>query len=170
MPEYNTNVKINRTLPENCPPCEEEKTLTEAGWTMEGTCRNTGDWRKEPSEFRLSLFKNGVFVVDSEYTQGCGHRVDRHRKRVSYIRGRVTLHQQRLLNASVPSTPTLADVLYCLVSDADCVEERTFTEWCDENGYSDDSMKAMAAYRQCQDTLAALMPYLEWLRKALQDY
>ncbi len=45
--------------------------------------------------------------------------------------------------------PTAADVLNCLVSDADC-GDRSFEEFCSDLGYSEDSRKAFAAWEQCR--------------------
>ena len=54
-----------------------------------------------------------------------------------------------------PKPPTVADVLYSLLSDASA-EQRNFHEWCSDYGYSTDSINALNVYRACLDTAAAL--------------
>lgn len=47
-----------------------------------------------------------------------------------------------------PVKPKVADVLYSLFNDAQA-SDLNFHDWCDEYGYSDDSIKAMNTYKQC---------------------
>ena len=54
-----------------------------------------------------------------------------------------------------PKPPTVADVLYSLLSDANA-EQRNFHEWCSDYGHSLDSINALNAYRACLDTAHAL--------------
>ena len=54
-----------------------------------------------------------------------------------------------------PRPPTVADVLYSLLSDASA-EQRNFHEWCSDYGYSLDSISALNTYRACLDTAHAL--------------
>jgi hypothetical protein len=49
-----------------------------------------------------------------------------------------------------PTRPTVADVLYSLFSDASAADEN-FSDWCDNYGYSDDSIKALGMYKACTE-------------------
>lgn len=49
-----------------------------------------------------------------------------------------------------PVRPTVADVLYSLFMDANAADE-SFSDWCDNFGYSDDSIKALNTYKACCD-------------------
>lgn len=49
---------------------------------------------------------------------------------------------------SKPVKPENADILYCLLMDAEA-NGMSFNEWCDTFGYDNDSIKAEAIYRQC---------------------
>lgn len=60
---------------------------------------------------------------------------------------------------SKPSKPKLQDILHCLISDMEC-GAYTFNEFCDNSGYSNDSIKAHQVYLSCQESG-------EKLRKAL---
>jgi hypothetical protein len=76
--------------------------------------------------------------------------------------------------ATKPKAPRAADVLCCLLSDADAIKE-SFNSWCDNFGYSNDSMKALKTYQACCDTgekMRALLggKVMEELREALQDF
>lgn len=58
-----------------------------------------------------------------------------------------------------PTAPTVADVCYCLLSDAEaCVS--TFEEWCGTFGYDTDSRKALDTYMACQSNGAKLQRVL----------
>lgn len=57
-----------------------------------------------------------------------------------------------------PNKPTVADVLYSLFNDANAADYN-FSDWCDEYGYSDDSIKALNMYKACLDTATALRKY-----------
>ena len=73
-----------------------------------------------------------------------------------------------------PVTPHAAGVLYSLILDSSAVEQ-SFSNWCSEYGYDDDSRKALATYEACQanaDKLARIFDHAtrEAIREALQDY
>jgi len=73
------------------------------------------------------------------------------------------------------SAPALADVLYCLISDADAIEYPTYEEWAGSMGYDTDSRKGEATYRACLEIglkLRALIGdgALTKLRELFQDY
>ena len=72
-----------------------------------------------------------------------------------------------------PKKPTVADVLYSLFNDASAAEYN-FSDWCDNYGYSDDSIKALNTYKQCLDVAAALRKYFspeqrETIRSIIQE-
>lgn len=54
-----------------------------------------------------------------------------------------------------PVKPKIADVMYSLFMDASAADEN-FNDWCDNFGYSSDSIKAMNTYKQCLETATAL--------------
>lgn len=73
-----------------------------------------------------------------------------------------------------PKNPKVADVLYALINDASA-SDYNFSDWCEEYGYSDDSLKALNLYKQCLETASALRKHLgrdtvSQLRTLLQDY
>lgn len=79
---------------------------------------------------------------------------------------------QGIKGYEVPKKPTLDDVLYCLVSDAEA-GEMSFDEWCDNFGYDNDSRKALAMYLQCQENAKKIKRAginIESERERLQDY
>jgi len=72
-----------------------------------------------------------------------------------------------------PQKPTVADVMYSLISDASAAYYN-FADWCDEYGYSDDSISAMNIYKACLETATALRKHigretLEQVRVIVQD-
>ena len=58
-----------------------------------------------------------------------------------------------------PKKPTVADVMYSLFMDASAADYN-FSHWCDEYGYSDDSIKSLNMYKACLETATALRKYL----------
>ena len=72
-----------------------------------------------------------------------------------------------------PVKPSIADVMHCLISDADCANEN-FHDWCDNFGYSNDSIKALNTYKACLEIATALRKYipretLDAVREAVKD-
>lgn len=54
-------------------------------------------------------------------------------------------------NYAKPVKPENADILHCLLGDAQA-NQMSFYEWCDTFGYDNDSIKAESIYRQCCET------------------
>jgi hypothetical protein len=73
---------------------------------------------------------NGQFVTD--YYTGLGLR---------------SKPKQSLVE-SRPIRPKIAEVLHSLFLDASA-SDYNFSDWCEEYGYSDDSIKALNTYKQC---------------------
>ena len=76
--------------------------------------------------------------------------------------------------AAKPKKPKVADVLHSLILDASAADEN-FDDWCDNFGYSSDSIKALNTYKACLDTARALRKHfsptmLENIREMLADY
>lgn len=72
------------------------------------------------------------------------------------------------------ASPTAAEVLYCLLNDAEATHY-TFEEWCDVFGYDSDSRKAEKIYNNCLEIgykLNILLPQQaqDELREILSDY
>ena len=72
-------------------------------------------------------------------------------------------------------SPKLADVLYCVTSDADVLNSPTYEEWASAFGYDPDSRKGEAIYRACLTQSLALKRIfsdaeLNTLRELFQDY
>lgn len=71
-----------------------------------------------------------------------------------------------------PAKPKLDDVLHSLVMDADACD-MSFSEWCSNLGYDEDSRKALDIYIQCQksaDKLRKAGVNIAAERERLQDY
>lgn len=130
-------------------------------------------------EFSVSLSYSGK-GFDSSYKMGLGHRKLVHG--ATKERGGGYFYASQFKNAEealksdwlkiVP--PTVADVMYCFLNDASGAEQ-SFKNWCEDFGYSDDSIKAWESYRACQETRDALIrmfgkEIFEQLVEACQDY
>ncbi len=76
--------------------------------------------------------------------------------------------------AGMHVNPVAASVLYSLLSDAEAVHEN-FTEWAENLGYDNDSIKALNVYNACCETGKALRKVftpeqMSELRELLKDY
>lgn len=146
--------------------------------------------------WRVMLEKNGHVLV-TDYMQGCAHVLNyegrfprsavyadavkracetgksrlRKGKRNAYDACAADLTLGSMLDKPQP-LPTLADVLYCLVSDSDAMEHATFEEWAGAFGYDPDSRAAEKIYRACLETALTLRHIvdLDAAREAFQDY
>jgi hypothetical protein len=58
-----------------------------------------------------------------------------------------------------PVAPFAADVLFCLLLDAQGAEQN-FNDWCGDFGYDADSIKAFKTYQACSDTLTRVRAFL----------
>jgi len=71
-----------------------------------------------------------------------------------------------------PVKPSVADVLQALILEAYAADQ-SFSDWCAEYGYSDDSLKALNTYKQCCEIATMLRKHigrdaLEKARSALE--
>ena len=74
----------------------------------------------------------------------------------------------------MPKKPNSADVLYCVILDADAWNYN-FYSWCDNYGYAVDSMEALKTYTACLENAKKLrniftIDQLAELKELLQDY
>ncbi len=86
-----------------------------------------------------------------------------------------TIAMQEFYKAlTVPLEPSLTDVLYCLVSDAECVRHgQSFEDFCSELGYNPDSISHLKIYNACTDIWRALVRMgvdFSELQKLMQNY
>ena len=76
--------------------------------------------------------------------------------------------------AERPKNPTNADIIYSLLLDAESADE-SFSAWCDNFGYNDDSIKALNIYKTCCEEAEHLRKtftpdQIEAMQKALEYY
>lgn len=152
--------------------------------------RNAGE--KTPSlNWRYSLERDGKEILTGDYMQGAGH-CPAYKASVKYLgdinsvlrdskireeceTGKTHVNTQTWVKPTKLNPPSLADLVYCLVSDASAIDHPTFESWADEYGYDSDSRKGEALYRQCLEIALKLRAAigdsgLEQLRNASQDY
>lgn len=134
-------------------------------------------WRERAALLGTWPLINGYWAAD--YHPG---------KRVSFSRPRLKAladcrpdqreRQRDVLNAFDRMTeaepPTLVEAVAALVSDANCVRGgQSFAEFCEELGFSTDSIRARGTFDACRDTWAALLRSgadLDALTELLRDY
>ena len=107
--------------------------------TYVGETTRDGDWKCDQWRVELS---NKLGMWSTDYFTGLGLRSQ----------------PPTSWDVAKPKKPTVADVLHSLFMDASAADYN-FSDWCDEYGYSDDSIKALNMYKACLDTATALRKY-----------
>jgi len=140
---------------------ETMETLNALGITLEAKYlpHDTPAGETPKLRWRVSVRRNGREFHATEYSSGCAHSPE-----YKANGGRVTaaveaecetgIRYGSRVGAAVP-TPALADVVHCLLMDANGTDER-FEDWAAELGFDPDSRKAERMYQACRDTAAAL--------------
>ena len=123
-------------------------------------------------QWQVKITSKAGFWTTAYYT-GIGLRRARNNARNPY--------PPRTLTAEVwscdipkPVKPSNADILHSLTMDATAADEN-FSDWCENFGYSDDSLKALNTYKQFLEIATALRKHfdratLEAIREAVADH
>lgn len=107
-------------------------------------------------QWRVALTgKAGYWSTD--YFTGLGLRREVKGARALHIKTIKTVGNKWV--TAEPVKPTVADVMHSLFMDASAADYN-FSDWCDEYGYSDDSIKSLNMYKACLETATALRKYL----------
>ena len=139
----------------------------------------SGEWDHDKW---LVNFNGEVF----EYKTGTGHRIKRNKRPTVPNKARICRvdnekERKQLIYFEVVSdrdylavAPTAASVLYCLLLDGNACDT-SFNYWCDEYGYSNDSMQAFKIYQSCCEIDEKLNKALSYetrnkLNALLEDY
>ncbi len=152
-----------------------EETLTELGYAIESSGARgevRGDW--PCMAYAVQIFRNKRMIWTGAYRMGTGYRGPfpaspgqssqwPFAASLYYAlkANRNLVDKQLVADASAwianrnKVRPPLADVIYSLLSDASGADE-TFSDWCGNYGYSDDSIKAREIYDTCRDIASAL--------------
>jgi hypothetical protein len=132
----------------------------------------------ENKMFKWSVNINGEFF---DYNTGFGHQTKKHipnetmkydvssldkqtkyelLKSINYYK-KVSIFDIEHLRHVFVNVPKSQDVLHCLFMDSEA-SETTFSEWCSNFGYDNDSIKAREIYDACQKNT-------DKLKKAFKD-
>ncbi|MBX6192201.1 hypothetical protein [Pseudomonas aeruginosa] len=125
--------------------------------------------------FRRGSDREGRQIAHAYFT-GIGHRKSERpmppdiARLAPRILARVEWEKRHLK----PVAPCAADVLYCLLSDANGADQN-FNDWCADFGYDPDSRKALATYDECSKVLADVRAFFsaaerEKLAELLEGY
>ncbi len=153
---------------------------------IEGTDR---EWKHDGKPTKALhydvIFRNGDRELwRTNYSMGVGHipgyseteypSERAHMEQVAISSGRIASARDKFWRGK-KILPKLADVIYCLVSDADVLNYSNFEDWANEFGYDPDSRSAEKTYKQCLDSALSLRTLLgedklSELRELLADY
>jgi hypothetical protein len=143
-----------------------------AEWNIKFSARLLGETKRDNwtcDEWRVSI---GPF--ETSFYTGTGHRKPIEDAGKNEYRRGTLAHEEWERRNIRPVSPSAASVLYSLIMDSEAINE-SFSDWCDNNGYSDDSFSALDTYRECCKTAEAMRKIFtssqrEELRELLQDY
>ena len=121
--------------------------------TYVGETTRENNWKCDQWRVELS---NKLGMWSTDYFTGVGLRKEVKGTRAMHIKTTKTVGNRWV--AAEPVKPTVADVLYSLFMDASAADYNV-QDWCEEFGYSDDSIKALNMYKACLDTATALRKY-----------
>lgn len=153
-----------------------DQVLTDMGFELQShLVKDDFNGIEGQSHWSVSISRAGYSGhITSPYSMGCAHRHYRNGKPINLPYGRrVTIATAENNKRTIPNKPTLTDVLYSLVSDAQTVSYSAgFEDWCADLGYDDDSRSAEKTYRACQDIFFQLRQLgdLDELSELFQDY
>lgn len=110
-----------------------------------------GDWE---TDFYMGTGNRELSKAHAEMSQvgliraafGWGHNNGTYNPRSERDRRMLAKAKEALKK---PVNPTAADVLYCLLSDAEACD-MSFSDWCDTFGADSDSIKALSTYQACE--------------------
>ena len=150
-----------------------EMKLTGMGFTLDTKLvRDDFNGRDGSTIWIVTIVRNGQ-SFQTEFTMGAAHRHYRNNQPIQLF-CRMTTDQLNQNKRSIPKKPTLTDVMYSLVLDAQCVAfGQTFADFAAELGYDEDSCTAEKAYNGCRDEffgLQRLGANLDELSELFQDY
>lgn len=142
---------------------------------------NDSDWIAY--KFKVSILKNDKPVYSTVYHMGIGHaeiinkvgmkqpELEKHIKEAAVSGTSRYTYSRDFKNLIVKApTPELNDVFYALVMEADAINY-TFSEWCSNYGYSDDSIKAKSAYDGCiKSAIFLIQQFTCSEQQQLRDY
>ena len=137
---------------------------------IEYVCETVRDqWQCD--QWRVSLSSKAGFWSTNYYT-GTGLRREVKGARAFHVKTHKIVGNKWV--TAEPVKPKVADVLHSLINDADAADYN-FHDWCDNFGYSNDSIKALNTYRECLEIGVALRKHispetLKKVRELLADY
>jgi hypothetical protein len=139
--------------------------------------------------WKVTIEKGGATRIVVDYTEGIAHAPSYNRTR----QGRATSEQFAAMKyetetglvaarvgyfntgkQKIPG-PSVSDVMYSLLMDAEAIDHPSFEDWAQDFGYETDSRKAEKIYLACLDHGLKLRAMfgdtgLATLREAFQDY
>lgn len=166
---------------------EIETALAEAGFTMEATF--TPDPGGKMLGWTCVIQRTGGRAMTTPYKQGVGHLKGYDAQAARSMDGSKAVDAaitqgvwdgkwgrpwSGIRGTPLPK-PSIADVLYCLVSDASVLDHPTFESWARDYGYDTDGRSAEKTYRLCLESALRLRAWvgedgLTKLQVMFQDY
>jgi len=149
--------------------------------------RNAGGRPSLNWKITLTTTASEPFSLMTDYTQGIGnvpgyphpYNINagdfKHECDLAAETGVYPIHPQTLHEKMQLPPPTLTEVIYSLVLDAEVLDCNSFEEWAADMGYDTDSRAAEKRYSACREIAAALQRLIgteaiEKFRELTQEY
>ena len=133
------------------------------------------DWGGDGKGQTVDHFRFKLGDYESDFYMGLGNRAPAQKPFDGGPSPRPgTIMYEELQATRKPISPRAADVLYCILSDAEALD-CSFLDWCDTFGSDPDSIMAMNTYLECAKTGKELRrifkrDQIAALHAALQDF
>lgn len=116
-------------------------------WNIQFSASLIGETIKD-NNWTCDEWRLKIGALKTSYFNGIGHRRPRKgARKPTFRKGTIGYAAWERRNL-IPSAPCAADVIYSLIRDAEAAD-MSFDDWCDNCGYSSDSISAFDTYQQC---------------------
>ena len=141
-------------------------------WGVSFSARLIGETKRDDwvcDEWRVTIRS-----LETSYYTGTGHRKMKKGAIPTTARKGCVAYAEWEKRNIVAVAPCAADVIYSLLSDSEA-GDMAFSDWCENFGYSNDSIKALNTYRACEEIGRSLRKVFSAkqvaeLREVLSDY
>jgi len=156
-------------------------------WSQSRNKKDNPKVRDYSLNWKVTILYNDREILTTDYMAGIGHCKTRLvNKRMAYSGGYCIADADAIIKECetgkyytslglIANTPTVDDVMYCLVLDAGVIDHSCFEDWANDYGYDTDSRSAEKVYRECLAIGLKLRngigdKTLAVLQEAFQDY
>ena len=115
-------------------------------WNVPFSARYVGETKR--ADWQCDAWRVSIGGFETDYYTGLGQRKQTLPMPQPALHPRCIAYAEWKKTAFKPVAPAAADVLHSLLLDARAADQ-SFSDWCSDYGYDDDSLKALDTHRAC---------------------